>query len=141
MDTRATTAIDDATACERLALASYSLMDQGRYDATAALFAEDAVWVRGGVPVEGRAAIRAALDKRPAGDVSRHLVTNVVVEVTGPDAATATACFIPLRGKRRDDGTVAMPAITQVGDLTFQFRRTDAGWRIAHLQPRMMFTS
>ena len=142
MDTIAVSASrDDEASCARLAVASYSLMDQGDYDATAALFTEDAVWVRGGVPVAGRAAIRAALDKRPTADLSRHLVTNVLVNIVSADEATATACFVPLRGKRREDGTVAMPEITQVGDLAFHFRRTPAGWRIAHLQPRMIFTA
>ena len=33
--------IDAERACERLALAVYSLMDQGRYEETAALFTDD----------------------------------------------------------------------------------------------------
>lgn len=126
-------------ACERLAIASYSLMDQGRYEETAALFTEDAIWVRGGKPVEGRAGILASLNQRPPTDISRHLVTNVLVSLTSADEATATACFVPLRGVKREDGTVAMPPITNVGDLSFRFRRETDGWRIAHLKPTMIF--
>lgn len=126
-------------ACQRLVVASYSLMDQGRYEETANLFTEDAIWVRGGKPVAGRCAILDALNQRPAGDLSRHLVTNVLVELTSENEGTATACFVPLRGARRDDGSVATPPITNVGDLAYRFRREANGWRIAHLQPTMIF--
>nr|WP_314257339.1 nuclear transport factor 2 family protein [uncultured Devosia sp.] len=125
-------------ACQRLVVASYSLMDQGRYEESAALFSADAVWVRGGRPVAGRDAILAALQQRPAGDLSRHLITNVLVEVAGNEA-TATACFVPLRGSKREDGSVATPSITNVGDLAYQFRKEADGWRISHLQPTMIF--
>lgn len=126
-------------ACERLAIASYSLMDQGRYEETAALFTEDATWVRGGKPVEGRSGILASLNQRPITDISRHLVTNVLVQLVSADEAEATACFVPLRGARREDGSVAMPPITNVGDLSFRFRREADGWRISHLRPTMIF--
>ncbi len=131
--------IDATKACERLVVASYSFMDQGRYDETAALFATDATWVRGGKPVTGREAILAALHQRPATDISRHLITNVLVTIGSDREASATACFVPLRGTKRDDGTVATPAITNVGDLSYTFRRDAEGWRIAHLQPTMIF--
>lgn len=126
-------------ACQRLVIAAYSLMDQGRYEDTAALFSDDAVWVRGGKPVAGRSAILEALRQRPAGDLSRHLVTNVLVELTSDREGTATACFVPLRGTRREDGSVATPPITNVGDLAYRFRREAEGWRITHLQPTMIF--
>jgi ketosteroid isomerase-like protein len=132
-------AIDAERACEKLAIASYSLMDQGRYEETAALFTEDAVWVRGGKPVAGRQAILDALRQRPESDLSRHLVTNVLVRLASEREASATACFVPLRGAKREDGTVATPPITNVGDLSFTFRRETNGWRIARLQPTMIF--
>jgi ketosteroid isomerase-like protein len=127
------------TACQRLVIASYSLMDQGRYEETAALFTEDAVWVRGGKPVQGRDAILAALHQRPETDISRHIVTNILVAQTGEDEAEATACFMPLRGARREDGTVATPPVSNIGDLAYRFRRGPDGWRIAHLLPTMVF--
>lgn len=129
----------DFVECQRLAIASYSLMDQGRYEETVALFSDDAVWVRGGKPFQGRESILAALNQRPGTMVSRHLVTNVLIELTGVDEAKATACFVPLRGSRRDDGTVQMPAIGDVGDLAFTFRREAEGWKITHLQPQTVF--
>lgn len=131
----------DILACQQLAIASYSLMDQSKYDETADLFAEDAIWVRGGKPCAGRAAILAALRQRPEGMVSRHLVTNVLVQLEGTDQASATACFVPLRGTRREDGSVAMPVIDSVGDLAITFSRGATGWKITHLQPSGLFKS
>jgi hypothetical protein len=114
-------------------------MDQGHYTETAELFTEDATWVRGGKPVSGRAAILASLNQRPGTDLTRHLITNVLIQVQSEREATGTACFVPLRGTKREDGTVATPQITNVGDLSFRFRREAGGWRIAHLQPTMIF--
>jgi ketosteroid isomerase-like protein len=130
---------DAERACARLATACYTLMDLGRYDETAALFAEDATWVRGGNPTVGRAAIRAALDKRPADQISRHVVTNVVVTVLDDDNAEGAAYFMPLRGARKDGAPAVMPAFDQLGDLAFRFRRGADGWRIAFLKPSPAF--
>ena len=130
---------DAEKACERLAVACYSLMDQGRYQETAALFTADAVWVRGGKPVGGRTAILAALQQRATTEASRHLVTNVMVEVGQGSEGTGTACFVPMRGTIREDGTVASPPISNFGDLAFKFRREPEGWRIAYLKPTMIF--
>ena len=65
--------------------------------------------------------------------------TNVLVQLVSADEAEATACFVPLRGAKREDGSVAMPPITNVGDLSFRFRREADGWRISHLRPTMIF--
>jgi hypothetical protein len=125
--------------CERLAVAAYSLMDQGRYAETADLFAENAVWVRGGTPVRGRSAILAALERRSASEVTRHLVTNVMVSMSGPDAGEGTACFVPLRGTVVPDAPAPLPQLSMVGDLRYEFVRTADGWRIAHLRPSPVF--
>jgi hypothetical protein len=129
----------DRQDCAWLAIAAYSLMDLGKYEETASLFTSDAVWVRGGVPVTGRDAILAALHKRPATDLSRHLVTNVLVQDVTAQSARATAVFVPLRGPLRPDGTVEMTGLSSVGDLEFEFRREAQGWRISRLTPRPVF--
>jgi hypothetical protein len=133
------TAHSDARyACERLATAVYSLMDQGHYAECAALFAGDGVWVRG-EEVKGPAAIVEALNRRPADQITRHLITNVLVRVTSDTEATATAIFFPFRGARRADGTAPSPAAVSAGDLTFKFKRSETGWKIAYLNPQFVF--
>lgn len=122
-------------ACARLALACYSWMDQGDYEAVTDLFTEDATWVRGGKPFVGKTAIREALAKRSPADISRHLITNLIVTLRGADEADATAYFIPLRASRAADGPAPMPGIDSMGDLVFRFARTGDGWKISFVQP------
>jgi len=131
-------AIECRTACERLAIACYSLMDHGRYEECAALFASDGTWVRGGKPFTGREAILAALGQRPPAMVSRHVVSNVMIDAESEDTARGTAIFIPLRGTR--SGDEAMPLqLASVGDLHFRFRRKDGEWQISELRPAHLF--
>jgi hypothetical protein len=129
----------DRQDCEWLACAAYSTMDQGRYEETADLFTHDAVWVRGGVPVIGKQAILSALQTRSPTDLTRHIVTNVLVQEVNANTARATALFVPLRGPIRENGTVAMTVPSSVGDLAFQFRREQQGWLISSLVPRLVF--
>lgn len=121
-------------ACERLVVGSYSLMDLGDYEECAALFAEDATWVRGGKPVTGRDAILAALNKRPEGAVTRHIVSNIFISQLAGEEASATAVFVPLRGP-----TDSPPAFDMVGDLSYRFSRKSGEWLITHLQPKPVF--
>ncbi len=129
---------DARHACEWLAAAVYSLMDQGLYEECAALFADDGIWVRG-EEVKGPAAIVEALSRRPAEQITRHLVTNVLVRVTSDTEATGTAVFFPFRGPRRADGTAPSPAAVSCGDLIFKFKRGPGGWKIAFLNPQFVF--
>ena len=138
MDDDSTTHAAEA-ACARLMTGCYTLMDLGRYDAVARLFTDDGVWVRGGVPVEGRQAIRAALEKRPEGVASRHLISNIVVTIVGDGEAEAVGYFLPLRAQVDADGVGVLPPFTMVGDLEAQFRREDGAWRVTLLRPRPVF--
>jgi hypothetical protein len=131
--------MSDAIAiCERLLVASYSLMDKGLIDACVGLFAEDGEWVRGGKPCVGRRAIREALGKRALAQITRHIVTNVMVTVDG-DEAGATALMVPLRGKASLDGTTPLTAPAMVADLEARFRRIGGEWFISYLKPVSIF--
>ena len=54
--------IECQIACQRLVVASYSLMDLGKYSEAAALFCADGMWLRGGKPFTGPEAILASLN-------------------------------------------------------------------------------
>lgn len=133
------TDIECSVECERLVIASYSLMDHGKYPETVALFASDGVWVRGGKPFTGQDAILASLNERSPEDISRHLVTNVVVTQSGPDEAEATALFVPLRGRRNAEGAIPLSPPAMIGDLFYRFRRENDAWRISELRPSPLF--
>lgn len=127
-------------ACSQLIVAAYALMDHGRYDECAALFAEDATWVRGGKPVEGRAAILEALNARTPGSISRHMVASVMVfEGESPDTASASASFVPVRGVSDGDGPAPIAAPVMAGDLTARFARVDGRWMITFLAAKVIF--
>jgi hypothetical protein len=130
---------NDRLACERLVIGSYSLMDQSRYEASAGLFAEDGVWVRGDPAPGTRGAILASLQQRPATGVTRHLISNVMVTLTGPDEAEATGNFLAFRGTRAETGPATMTGPSMVGDLFYRFRRGADGWEITHLETKSVF--
>jgi hypothetical protein len=79
-------------ACQRLVHSYANWIDAYEYDRFMGLWADDGEWVIYGKSSRGRAAIRAALDARPDSSVVRHLVTNVVIDVNGPDRA-AGRCY------------------------------------------------
>lgn len=119
--------------CQRLVVQSMILIDRRRYDELVALFTDDAVWVRSDRTCRGKAEIRSALDSRPAGLVTRHLVTNILVDVAGSDAASAISYFLAYT----HDGGPAAPAFpipcsgpNIAGELADEFVRAPAGWRI-----------
>lgn len=126
-------------ACSQLMVAAYALMDHGRYEECAALFAEDATWVRGGKPVEGRAAILDALNARRADSVSRHLIASVLIFDEGPGKASGTASFVPVRGMPDGEGNVPISGPAMAGDLTARFGLIDGRWAITYLAAKVIF--
>lgn len=83
--------IEIERACERLIHAYVRALDLGEMDAAADCFAEHGSFARPMTPdqvITGREAIRASLHGRPATLLTRHLSTNVMIDVHGPDSAT-----------------------------------------------------
>lgn len=54
-------------------------LDEYRYDDMVTMFTEDGLWLRQGQRIRGRAAIRAVLAGRRAGQRIRHVITNAFV--------------------------------------------------------------
>ena len=80
------------------------LNDAADWPAVAAMFTADARFVRpaGGDPVIGRDAILASFTSRPPRK-SRHVITNVAIDLTGPDEATALSYLVNFRHDSRGD--------------------------------------
>ena len=85
--TQAVDALILRQACADVACRFFRYLDRRHYDELAGLFAPDGIWVRQGAQLRGRDAIVAALAQRPAGLVTRHLISNVWVEVESEEAA------------------------------------------------------
>ena len=78
-------------ACERLVYAYARALDLGDLSGAADFFAEHGSMARPMTPnqlVQGREAIRAALLTRPKTLLTRHLTTNVTVQVESREAAS-----------------------------------------------------
>ncbi|MDQ8729158.1 nuclear transport factor 2 family protein [Bradyrhizobium sp. LHD-71] len=78
---------DIRQACTDVANRFFRCLDRRQYDEIAALFASDGAWIRQGVEFRGGAAIVAALAQRPADLATRHLMSNVWVDILTQDTA------------------------------------------------------
>jgi ketosteroid isomerase-like protein len=117
--------------CARLIALYANLNDAARWDEVAALYAEDGVMVRPtapDAPVSGRAAILAAFQARPP-RVTRHVCSNVVIEVESADSARGESAMLLFTG-----GPAPL-----VGSFHDRFVRTAEGWRFAERRGSLLF--
>lgn len=109
-------------------------LDLGEPADAAELFTPDGEWEwpAGERRVAGREALRACFGGRPTDRLSRRLVTNVRIDVHGPDAARGTSYLTTFRvdGHRGEPLPPGPPV--QVGHYGDTFERRDVAWRLAH---------
>lgn len=121
--------------CRELVLRAAERADGHDAAGLAALFAPDGVLRRPtGQPLAGRAAIEAAYAQRPRERLTRHLVTNTLVEVESPARATARSRVLLWAGSTEDaEGPQGRPlrGPQLVGEFADRFVLTDEGWRFA----------
>ncbi len=82
--------IEIERACERLIYEYSRALDQGDMSAAADCFAENGSMARPMMPdqvIQGRETIRAALLTRPKTLLTKHLATNVMIDVESRDSA------------------------------------------------------
>lgn len=120
--------------CIRLINHYANCNDAADWPAVAALYTDDGVMRRpsGGDPIVGREAILAGFLAR-APRAQRHVVANTVVEVLGPDEATAFSAIILYQGEAATDG--GLPVMSANSPLVGWYRdrmvRTADGWSFA----------
>jgi len=122
-------------ACERLSIAYAYHVDFGDYDAFADLFAIDGV-LEAGRPSNGREALRTGIKKSRSPLLrSRHVLTNVRIEVVDADHATGVTYLSLYRwvcDEAQPDGPLPLAGPAGVGHYQDRFVRTAEGWRFAH---------
>lgn len=113
----------------------FHALDTRHYDRMLALFTDDCRWLRQGQWLEGKSAVRAALDARALEVDTRHVLTNAHVSAIDSASAEVEAYMTAYRYPAPTQAEFAPPSIA--GPLRFNltttvFRR-DAGhdWRIA----------
>ncbi|MFI1694888.1 nuclear transport factor 2 family protein [Streptomyces galilaeus] len=126
-------------ACQRLLLDLIRRLDFQEPASVAELFTEDGTWAwpAGDRLIRGREALRTYFGSRPADRLSRRLMSNVLVEVTSADTASATSYFTTYRVGGCGDGTVPAGPPVRIGHYEDAFRRSAEGdWL---LQARTVF--
>jgi uncharacterized protein (TIGR02246 family) len=121
-------------ACQRLVHVYLRALDGGDPDGVADCFAEQGTLERPMQPgqrIEGREAIRVSMRSRPKGLVTRHLATNVIIEVASHETAGGIS-LLTMIGCTPADG--APRPFESAGPLYFgefrdRFVRVAAEWK------------
>lgn len=116
-------------------------LDEQEYDQLAQLMAPTGTWLRNGALLKGPEGVREAMRSRPAGFTTRHLITNVIVDVADDDHADATyymTVFVHA-GDAKPTGPVKMDVPMHVSVFRQRFMRAPEGWRIAELHGTATF--
>lgn len=129
-------------ACARLILELARCTDSGDYAGALALFCDDASMDRDGEIFSGIAALRQAYAQRPANRITRHVVSNIVVQFDGTHRASATSYVTVYRHRLDPDHAqppYRMPGADVVGQYQDRLVRTPSGWRLASRTTRTIF--
>jgi hypothetical protein len=120
---------------ERLIIEFFYHLDESRFEELAGLIADDGVWNRQGEALRGPAMVLAALRKRLAGTVTRHVVTNFLIDFPDENQAEASFYMTVFRhdADRRAEGPAAMELPYAVARCRARLVRAPAGWRIKEL--------
>ncbi len=126
--------IEIERACERLILAYSRALDLNDMHAAADCFAEQGTFTRPMAPdqvIVGREAVRASLLTRPKTLLTRHLSTNMMVDVESRDAASAVSCLTMISATPAEGATP--PHVSQgplwFGEMRDRFVREHGVWK------------
>lgn len=127
--------------CQALSIAYARAIDFRDYDAFVDLFAEDGV-LDTGTPLEGRAAIAEALTRRPDELRSRHVLTNIFIDVLSGSEARGISYLSLYRhiGPESLKGQpVPFDGPAAIGHYEDRFVRTAAGWKFKRRKLQLAF--
>jgi hypothetical protein len=116
-------------------------LDEQQYDELSAMMAPDGTWLRNNVSLKGPAGVREAMRTRPVGFTTRHLITNVIVDIVDDDHADVTyymTVFVH-SGDAKPAGAVKMDLPMHVSIFRQKVVRVAGAWRIADLSGTATF--
>lgn len=129
--------------CARLINLYAVLNDANEWDRLAEMYTADARFARPSAPddfITGRDNILASFTARPPRK-SRHVVSNIVVDVEGPATARAFSVILLFQGDAAEDGGLPVMAANSpfVGYFRDKLVLTPGGWRFAERQGGLDF--
>ena len=121
--------------------------DQGDYESLCSLFTEQAAFARPTDPdnfTTGAQNILAAFKSRPNDRITRHIISNVIIDVLDEKSAKgicyATLFMSPSDAEPARFGVKA-DASQLVGEFYIDFQLTEQGWKISRQSGRIIFTT
>jgi hypothetical protein len=137
--------IEIERACERVVHAYSRALDLGDMSTAADFFAENGSFARPMAPdkvIHGREAIRAALLTRPKTLLTKHLVSNVTVDVVSRDEAEGLS-YLTMISTTPAAGAAA-PHVSAgpvyFGEIQDRFVREPGGWKILERRGSIQMT-
>lgn len=123
-------------ACEKLSIAYARHVDYREYDQFVELFAEDGELNVTGRPVVGKDKLTKAMELRPDRLRSRHVLTNIYINVLDEDHAEGISYLSLYRHTGEgiepdDEGPREISGPSAIGHYSDRFVRTAEGWRFA----------
>lgn len=127
--------IEIERACERIVYNYSRALDRGDMSAAADFFAENGSMSRPMAPdqvIQGRETIRASLMTRPTTLLTKHLATNVIIDVESRDAASGISYLTMIATTPAGD---SKPPFVSQGPLYFgefkdRYVRENGVWKI-----------
>lgn len=121
-------------ACERLVYVYSRALDRGDMNAAADCFALEGTFARPMTPdnlIKGREAIRTALMSRPAKLLTKHVASNVTIDVESRERAHGVS-YLTMIATTPHDGAKpphATPGPLYFGEFADQYLLEDGVWR------------
>lgn len=126
--------IEIERACERIVYEYSRALDLGDLSAAADFFAENGSMARPMAPeqvIQGREAVRASLLTRPKTLLTKHLATNVMIEVESRDSARGISYLTMIATTPPADGKPPFVSSGPVyfGEFRDRFVRENGAWK------------
>jgi len=127
-------------ACERLVTLFHIYADRFDHDALLGLYADDAVVDHIYVgKIEGREAIKSYLARKETTSITRHITTNIVIDVIDESHAKGKSYWTFYASAPGSTPPVLLKGPMAVGDYDDEFVRTKDGWRFSYRRSSGIF--